>query len=130
MPQRGTPSRSASAYSAPLTNRNYSCHQVLTGQIAIAGTGGNFSSEGDSGSLVCTPDLHPIGLIVGGSQVTAQSLIAHSFISPHPGDPQLLSSRDNTLIRHRHVPFPRQNGVEGPPQQSYRSATRIGASTL
>jgi hypothetical protein len=55
---------------------------VLTGQIAIVGTEGGFSDEGDSGALVCTPDLGPIGLIVGGSVTQPDSPLAHSFASP------------------------------------------------
>jgi len=55
---------------------------ILTGQIAIAGDGGQFSDEGDSGALVCTPDLHPMGLIAGGSSGTDVVPMPHTFVSP------------------------------------------------
>jgi hypothetical protein len=55
---------------------------ILTGQICIAGDNGAFSSEGDSGAMVCTPDLHPLGLIVGGATAQVAGPITHSFASP------------------------------------------------
>jgi hypothetical protein len=55
---------------------------ILTGQIAIVGDGGQFSDEGDSGALVCTSDLHPMGLIAGASPGTDVVKTPHSFASP------------------------------------------------
>jgi hypothetical protein len=55
---------------------------ILTGQICIVAAVGAFSRQGDSGALVCTPDLHPLGLIAGGSSSQADAPIAHSFASP------------------------------------------------
>jgi hypothetical protein len=63
-------------------NGEASDQAILTGQMAIVGDSGRFSDEGDSGSLVCTPNLHPVGLIVGGGLSTAQSPLLHSFASP------------------------------------------------
>jgi hypothetical protein len=52
-------------------NGDASCCAVLAGQIAIVGNSGSFSDEGDSGALVRLPALQPMGLLVGGSQTTA-----------------------------------------------------------
>lgn len=64
-------------------NGDPNLHAVLTGQIAIASSVGQFSDEGDSGALVCTSgrELRPVGLIVAGSNST-QNPTAHSFASP------------------------------------------------
>ncbi len=63
-------------------NNKASDRAVLTGQITIVGAGGAFSAEGDSGAMVCTGDLGPIGLIACGSAVTPHSPLPHSVISP------------------------------------------------
>jgi hypothetical protein len=63
-------------------NGDAALNAVLAGQIAIVGAAGEFSGEGDSGALVCTPDLRPVGMIVGGSQSSVDSPVAHSFASP------------------------------------------------
>ena len=63
-------------------NGDPSQNAILTGQIAIVGDAGEFSDEGDSGALVCTPDLHPMGLIAGGSSGTDTVPVPHTFASP------------------------------------------------
>jgi hypothetical protein len=63
-------------------NGDASCCAVLAGQIAIVGDSGSFSDEGDSGALVCSRTLQPMGILVGGSQTSADSPVAHSFVSP------------------------------------------------
>lgn len=63
-------------------NGDASQKALLTQQIAIVGDQGAFSSEGDSGAMVCTADLHPLGLIVGGSVTGYDVAVPHSFASP------------------------------------------------
>lgn len=63
-------------------NGRASDRAMLTGQIVIAGTGGAFSAEGDSGSLVWTGDRCPIGVLAGGSFVQGGSATPLSFVSP------------------------------------------------
>jgi len=55
---------------------------VLTRQIAILGDDGAFSDEGDSGALVCTPELEPVGIIVGGGVRNGFGSQVHTFASP------------------------------------------------
>lgn len=55
---------------------------MLTGQISIVGVDGDFSTEGDSGALVCTPELSPIGLLVGGAMTDQAGGGRHSYASP------------------------------------------------
>ncbi len=63
-------------------NGEPSLSAILAGQMAIVPDQGDFSDEGDSGALVCTRDLHPLGLIVGGAASSSDNPLAHSFASP------------------------------------------------
>lgn len=63
-------------------NGSASERAVLTGQIAIVGVDGDFSTEGDSGALIYTADMQPIGILVGGSQTDETGTVRHSFASP------------------------------------------------
>jgi len=65
-----------------LYNNRASDRAVLTGQITIVSSGGRFSAEGDSGALVCTSDLEPLGVLVGGSTGGGAGSGLHSFASP------------------------------------------------
>lgn len=55
---------------------------ILTGQILIAGNNGPFSAAGDSGALVCTDTLQPLGIIAGGSYVREDGGPSLTFASP------------------------------------------------
>ena len=63
-------------------NNQFADRAVLTGQMFIVGDGGPFSAEGDSGAMVCTEDLCPVGMLVGGSVIQANVAGPHSFASP------------------------------------------------
>jgi len=67
----------------PIMYNNQSADRaVLTGQIIIAGNNGAFSAGGDSGALVCTEQLGPIGIIAGGSLAHPDNPVSLSFASP------------------------------------------------
>ena len=60
-------------------NGRVSDRAMLTGQITVLGDNGRFSDEGDSGALLCTTSLRPLGIVVGGTTLRGQM---HTLASP------------------------------------------------
>jgi zinc D-Ala-D-Ala carboxypeptidase len=57
-------------------NNQFADRAVLTGQMFIAGDGGPFSAEGDSGAMVCTEDQPGVG------EITALQALCVNVLQP------------------------------------------------